>query len=85
MAVPEPALPFYAMLRYAPAIHLVSCFNVREADKQQAVADIGDGLAAGTLNHHVGATFALADTAAAHEAVEGGGVIGNVVLTIDGD
>ena len=34
------------------------------------------------LKHSVGAHFRLRDIAAAHEAVEGGKVIGNVVLDV---
>ena len=37
-------------------------------------------LEAGTLKHTIGARFPLDDIAAAHEAVEGGKVIGNVVV-----
>jgi NADPH2:quinone reductase len=36
----------------------------------------------GRIKHAVGARFPLAQIAAAHEAVEGGKVIGNVVLDI---
>ena len=57
-------------------------YELDEADRAAAVAAIGEGLAAGTLQNRVAQpTFALADIVAAHEAVEKGS-LGNVVVTI---
>lgn len=84
MAIPEAPLPFYPLLRTGPKFEIVACFTVPEADKMQAVADIGGWLAAGRLRHNLGPTFALDDIVAAHEAVERGSVIGGVVIEIDG-
>jgi NADPH2:quinone reductase len=39
-------------------------------------------LAAGLLLHAVGARFRLEDVVAAHEAVEAGAVIGNVIVEL---
>jgi len=47
-----------------------------------AVRGLGEVLAAGKLKHAIGARFALADIAAAHEAVEQGKVLGNVVIDL---
>ncbi len=46
---------------------------------QRAVDDIGRWLAAGELSHHVGETFCLRETIAAHQAVEGG-ALGKVLV-----
>ena len=48
----------------------------------RAIADITRMLAAGRLIHNVAARFGLDDIVAAHEAVEQGRAIGNVVLTL---
>jgi NADPH:quinone reductase len=48
--------------------------------RERATADITRMLARGELIHNVAQTFALADTAAAHEAVESGKAMGNVVV-----
>ena len=48
----------------------------------QIHADINKGLADGTLKPVVGRQFALADAAAAQEAVMQGGAYGKVVLVV---
>lgn len=48
----------------------------------RAIADITRMLAAGRLIHNVAARFGLDEIVAAHEAVEQGRAIGNVVLTL---
>jgi len=83
MAVPEAPLPFYPMLRTGPTIEIVACFTVPEADKMQGARDISAWMETGRLRHNVGAAFALDDIVAAHEAVEGGALIGGAVLEID--
>ena len=83
MAVPEAPVPFYPLLRTGPTIQIVACFTVPEADKMQGARDISEWMAAGKLRHNVGATFALDEIAAAHEAVESGSLIGGAVLEID--
>src|SRR5215475_149729 len=49
--------------------------------RARAIADIQRMLEANTLIHNVAARFALDDMVAAHEAVEQGRAIGNVVVT----
>ena len=46
------------------------------------LADILRRLESGVLIHRVGPRFQLSKTAAAHEALESGRVIGNVVVDI---
>ena len=50
--------------------------------RARAIADITRMLAANSLIHNVAARFALDDIVAAHEAVEQGRAIGNVVVTL---
>lgn len=82
MAVPEAPVPFYPLLRTGPKIEIVACFTVPEADKLQGARDISQWMAAGPLRHNVGATFALDDIVAAHQAVESGSLIGGAVVEI---
>jgi NADPH2:quinone reductase len=83
MAAPEGPLPFYRLLRTAPSIHIIGCF-VPPVDRRRATAAaIGEFVVAGGLRTHIAATFALAEIAAAHEAVESGRLRGNAVVTID--
>jgi NADPH2:quinone reductase len=52
------------------------------ADRRACIDALTELLAAGRLKHTIGARFPLADVAAAHEAVEGGRLIGNVVVDV---
>jgi len=52
------------------------------AERSAALAAIARALASGTFKTNIGASFPLADIVAAHEAVEQGKVLGNVVVEI---
>ncbi len=55
-------------------------YELTAAQRARAIADLDAMLADGSLAHTIAARFPLADTAAAHEAVEAGRTIGNVVV-----
>ncbi len=57
-------------------------YELTADQRRQALADLDGLLAENALAHTIAARFPLAETAAAHEAVEGGKMIGNVVLEI---
>jgi NADPH2:quinone reductase len=57
-------------------------YELTADERARAVADITRMLEANSLKHNVARTFPLADIVAAHEAVESGKVVGNVVMTI---
>lgn len=75
-------LSFPAMLWGSLTLKVFVVYELRPAERQEAIAELTAMLAAGKLRHSIGARFPLAEIAAAHEAVEGGKVIGNVVLDI---
>jgi NADPH2:quinone reductase len=77
-----PALPFYPLMFKHATLHLLLVYALTGAERRRALGLIGDALGRGALRHSIGAHFPLADTAAAHEAVEGGSVIGNVVVSV---
>ncbi|WCB96499.1 Zinc-type alcohol dehydrogenase-like protein [Baekduia alba] len=81
-AVPEPGLPFYPLMRRDARLHLVSVFALPSPARAQAIAALTDLLEDDGLRHPIGARFDLDDIAAAHEAVEDGGVVGRVVVTL---
>ena len=54
--------------------------NVSDADRAALYADLGGGLAGGTLRPMIGKTFALAQAPLAHEAVMASGARGKIVL-----
>jgi NADPH2:quinone reductase len=69
-AVPEPSVPFYSMLYKSIRVEHILVFQLAEELKHAACADITRWLSAGELIHQVGPQFPLADTIAAHQAVE---------------
>jgi NADPH2:quinone reductase len=78
----EIPLSFPAMLWGSLTLSVFVVYELLPAERQVAIAELTRLLEAGALKHSIGARFALADIAAAHEAVEGGRVTGNVVLDI---
>lgn len=80
-AVPEPVIPFYALMYQSVVVRHVLTFQVAPELERQAVASISEWLRQGKLSHHLGARFPLQETAAAHEAVENGAV-GKVLVEI---
>lgn len=75
-------LSFAAMLWGSLTLKVFVVYELRPAERREAVAELTGLLAAGRLRHSIGARFPLSDIAAAHEAVEGGKVIGNVVIDL---
>ena len=81
-AAAEAILPASFCLINSIRLQFFLVYELDDAERERAVSTINDGLARGALINRVARpTYALADIAAAHEAVERG-TIGNVVLTI---
>jgi NADPH2:quinone reductase len=81
---PEAAIPAQFLLVNAIAIKFVFVYELTDAERTAAVSDINRMLADKTLINNVALTLPLADIVAAHEAVEQGKVLGNVVVRIGG-
>lgn len=79
---PEATLPAAFCLTNSIRIQFFLVYELDETERAATISAISESLAAGTLQNRVAQpTFALADIAAAHEAVEKGS-IGNVVVTL---
>lgn len=78
----EVPISFPAMLWGNLTLRCFGIYELQPADRDAAIADLAAMLKANRLRHMIGAHFALRDTAAAHEAVEQGKIIGNVVIDI---
>jgi NADPH:quinone reductase-like Zn-dependent oxidoreductase len=78
--VREPVLPYYAFGLKGVRLHFVQGMNmpraIREAGARTIVALTGRGM----LKPRIAQRFALRDIAAAHDCVEAGTTIGNVVV-----
>lgn len=81
-AVMEPKLPFYPMMFQGVTLRLVLVYILPEAARRQSIQDINHALAQGALVHAIAETYPLAKIAEAHKAVESGGMIGNVVVSV---
>ena len=80
MGAPEPAVPFYPLMQRNAVVRLVFVYEMGAEAFAAATADITRWLSSGTARHLIAARHPLAQLAAAHEAVESGSAIGNVVV-----
>ena len=78
---PEITLPFFPMILAGAAVRFFIVYELPPAVRAKAIAQLTGWLEAERLAHAIGATMPLERIAEAHEAVEQGAVIGNVVLT----
>lgn len=75
-------LNFPAMLWGNLTLQMFIVYELTPAHRAAAIADLQALLREGRLRHSIGARFPLDAIAEAHEAIEGGKVIGNVVAEI---
>ena len=82
MADAEPRLPFYPLMFRNVTLRMLIVYLLAPQERTRMLARLTAALEQGALNHAIAATFDLADSAKAHEAVESGKLIGNAVITI---
>jgi NADPH2:quinone reductase len=70
-------------MRNQATLKFVFIYEISEEDRQAGLRELDALLREGTLLHTVGQRLPLADIARAHDLVEQGQVLGNVVLDID--
>lgn len=80
--VEPPQIPFRLCLTTSLSLQFFLIYDLTPAEREVAVKGLSELLASGKLKHAIGARFALADIVAAHEAVEQGKVLGNVVIDV---
>jgi NADPH:quinone reductase len=78
---PEVTIPFQSLLQNSIELKFLFVYLMPPDLRARATAEITRMLERGELIHNVAQTFALSDIVAAHEAVESGKVLGNVVVT----
>ncbi len=81
-AVPEPAVNVYGFMSRNVTVHFLLMYLLRPEVVRAAHRDIVALLAKGALRHQIGRRYPLEEIAAAHEAMEGGAVTGNIVIDI---
>jgi NADPH2:quinone reductase len=78
----EVAVSFRPLLWGSLGLKFFLVYELSAEDRREALSTLAGLLARKQLVHQIGQSFPLKDIAAAHEAVEGGQVVGNVVLTM---
>jgi NADPH2:quinone reductase len=73
---------FRTMLSNSLELKFFLVYDLQAADRAAALKQLGDLLQLNRLQHPISRTFALADIALAHEVVEAGQDIGNIVVTL---
>ncbi|HYG85557.1 MAG TPA: NADPH:quinone reductase [Azospirillum sp.] len=79
-AMGDVPVPFRDLLFQSLTLRFFLVYDLLPEDRRMALQGVTEMLEAGRLAHTIGARFTLDDIAAAHEAVEGGKVLGNVVI-----
>ena len=75
-------IPAQLLLTSAVTLEFIFVYELTRDERAAALAAIARMLEARQLLHNLAATFALDDIVAAHEAVEGGRALGNVVVAV---
>jgi NADPH2:quinone reductase len=78
----EATIPAQPLLVNAMKIEFVFVYELTAPEREAAVSAINRMLENKTLINNVALTLPLSAIAAAHEAVEGGTIIGNVVVAL---
>ena len=78
----EVPLPFRPWLFQSMGVKFFLVYDLKAADRLVAVARLSGMLAAGQLQHSIGARYALDQVAQAHRTVEAGQTVGNVVIDL---
>lgn len=75
-------LPFYPLIAKNLQLKFFIVYHLAPEDRDRAVATLTRLLARGALKHNIAARLPLQEIALAHEMIEGGKAVGNVVLSL---
>jgi NADPH:quinone reductase len=79
---PEPRVPFGPLIALNATIRFVLMYSMRGVDRDRALADITTVVASGAMRPLIAARLPLDQIAAAHELIESGRAVGNVVIDV---
>jgi NADPH2:quinone reductase len=79
---PTLQLPFFPLIARNLQLKFFIVYHLAPPDRARAVATLTRMLQQGVLQHNIAARLPLAEIAAAHELVESGRAVGNVVLQV---
>jgi NADPH2:quinone reductase len=81
--VREPQIPFFDLLKRNLVLRMVHMYGLPQPVKDAAMADIAAWIGSGRARFNVAARFPLERIVQAHEAVEAGAKVGQVLIDID--
>lgn len=76
------SIPFFPAIVKHARLRFFIVYNLNPGDRARAIADLTHLLATNSLQHNIAARLPLARIADAHELVERGRAVGNVVLEV---
>lgn len=79
---PQAEIPASFCLVNSITLAFMLVYELTAAERERAVSEVSRMLAGGKLVNMVAKTFPLTEMAAAHEAVESGKMVGNVIVTL---
>jgi NADPH:quinone reductase len=79
----EFSLTFLPLIVRNVSLHFFIVYNLEPHDRQHAESTLTRFLVEGRLKHNIAQRLPLSEVAAAHELVESGQAVGNVVLAVD--
>ncbi|HYL31957.1 MAG TPA: NADPH:quinone reductase [Stellaceae bacterium] len=82
-AVPDPVVPFTAMLMKDLTVRFVLIYEVPQNARDHAARDINRLIAAAKLKHQIAEIFPLTRVAEAHERMEEGRAVGKLLIRLD--
>ena len=78
----ESVMPSVALMQKSISLKFFMIYDISARDRQEALDELNSLLDQNGLQHTVGRTLRLDQTALAHELLESGDVMGNVILSI---
>lgn len=79
----EMTYSFGPMILSGVAVRFFIVYELAARPRAQAIAQLTDWLERGLVRHHIGPIYPLEEIAAAHEALERGAAVGNVILDME--
>lgn len=81
-SAPTVEIPFYELLYKNAALRTVLVYAMSDEAHTAAAQDINQAITDGALQHLIAARYPLSETAAAHDALDSGKLIGKVVIDV---
>jgi len=83
MAVKRPELDFYPMMFNGMTIKMFLVYALSHNDRKNVIQGISEAMSSGEIRHVIADSFSLDNIVQAHEVVESGRAIGNVIIDIN--